>query len=46
MPEDVQQRQAPSGDVCLAILQQDCPAPECIKLGLPLELALMGLGQR
>jgi len=46
MPEDVPQRLAPSGCVCLALLPQDFPAPQGIHLGLLLELALMCLDQR
>jgi hypothetical protein len=40
----MQQHQVPSGCVCLALLQQDFPPPQCINLGLLLERALMCLG--
>jgi hypothetical protein len=46
MPDDVQQRMAPSGYVCLALLPQYSLAPQGINRGLLLESSLMCLGKR
>jgi hypothetical protein len=46
MSYEVQQRMAPSGDVCLALFPQYALTPQGIKRGLPLEISLMCLGKR
>ena len=46
MPEEVPQRMAPSGCMCLALLPEDSPAPQGIQLGLLLESSLLFLNKR
>jgi hypothetical protein len=46
LSEEVQQRMAPSGCVCLALLPQYSSPPQGIDLGLLLERSLMFLDNR